>query len=100
MYLLLCGGERELHGAALFGLALDGGGASVGFDDGPDEAQAEAEPAFASAASAAKMPVPNARQVFRADADAGVGKPDLHVAVASFRRDVHASAGGCVFDGV
>src|SRR5947208_3047489 len=67
-------GDDEL--GALAGLAPDGNGAVMGFDDGFDKIQSQTEAALGAAFVATVEPLPVARLFIQRDADAGVAHPD------------------------
>src|SRR3954469_9937042 len=64
-------GKVDAEGAALSGGAFDRHGAAVRFDDGFDQAEAEAEPALGSAQVATEEPFPDTRQLGWKDTDTG-----------------------------
>jgi hypothetical protein len=72
----------------------------VGFDDGFDEAQAEAEAALGTAAVAAEKALPNARDFFRRNAHAGIGDFDHGPAGFAARPDFNAATRAGVFEGI
>ena len=72
----------------------------MGFDDGLDQAESEAEAAFRAAVIAAKQPIPDARQLVRGNADPGVADPEQRAAAGSHDTDGHSSTGRRVLDGV
>src|SRR5262249_9391685 len=90
--------DRENRAFSRFAPDVDG--ASVGGDDGLDEAEAQAETTLGAAAVAAKQPVPDAGILVGGDPGAGVAHLEHGRSILGPNGDVDAAAGRRVLDRV
>src|SRR5262245_49939305 len=92
--------EFDEEAGAFADFALDGDFAAVGFDDGFDEAETEAEAALGAAFVDAVEALPDAVELRFGDAFAGVGDVDQKGAVVLLRMDSNPALLGSVLDGI